>query len=561
MTLIYGEGDHAFARLMTKIDKKRVENMNLDYLPIKLPTAPQAAYNSSENQHGATCLAETRVELLQDITEWADGADTRCIFYLNGMAGTGKSTVARTIAMTYDNRGILGASFFFSRRGGDVGLGDRLFTTLASQLAKNIPSAGRYIRKAVMEHTDIAGQSLRDQWDKLILTPLSKLDRISSSTILIVIDALDECDSERDIRIILKLLAGAASLSNIRLRIFITSRPETPVRYGISQIADADRQVYVIHNIPPVIVDRDLRLFFEHSFSNIREERDFPDDWPGPRIINRLVEISCGLFIWASTACRYIHDGKRLADGRISTLINGYRTGAGPEKQLDEIYITVLRDAFPLDPNEQEREEMFSILKTLLGSIVTLFSPLSMASLENLLGIPSGNIKETLADLHTIFHVPSQRDQILRPHHPTFHDFILDKDRCSNLNFWVDKNNAHKALGDNCIRLMSKMLKRNICDLRSPGTLVKDVDPDLIERCIPPDLQYACLYWIQHYRQSGIRLCDGDPVHCFLKSHFLHWLEAMNLMGRGSLVVYLLRMYHSLLKVRIYGACMVNLTN
>jgi hypothetical protein len=97
---------------------------------------------------------------------------------------------------------------------------------------------------------------------------------------------------------------------------------------------------------------------------------------------------------------------------------------------------------------------------------------------------------------------------------------------------------------------MSKMLKRDICGLGSPGTLVKDVDPDRIERCIPPDLQYACLYWVQHYRQSGIRLSDGDQVSRFFEKYFLYWLEAINMMGKNAEMGAIIRLYHSLLVVR-----------
>jgi hypothetical protein len=554
MPLIYGEGaEHAFARLREEIDKKGTDSAKLDHLLAKLPTAPQAAFNSLENQHGATCLPETRVELLQDIKSWADGKDERCIFWLNGIAGTGKSTVARTIAREYHDRGNLGASFFFSRGGGDVGLAERLFTTLASQLATKVPCARKHICEAIMEHQDIAGHSLRDQWDQLILNPLSKLDGITSpSTIVLVIDALDECDSERDIRILLRLLATTSSLNNIRLRIFITSRPEIPIRCGFSQIPEAERQVFVLHDIQPTIVDRDLSLFFEHSFILIREERGFAEDWPGTRIIKRLVEISCGLFIWASTACRFIREGKRLAERRIRILLNDHRTGAGPEKQLDEIYITVLKDSIQQGYNDEEKQELYDMLREVLGSIVTLFSPLSTDSLAQLLRRPPSHISETLADLHTIFHIPTQTNRPIRPHHPTFRDFLLDKQRCRDLDFWVNEKQAHEALGDNCVQLMSKMLKKNICGLPSPGTLVKDVDPNLIEQCIPPELQYAILYFAQHYRQSGTRLVDGDHVHRFMQEHFLHWLEAINLIGKGSQAAAIVRMYQSLLPVRIH---------
>lgn len=203
MPLMYGEGDHAFTRLQDEIDKSHSGNAELIKLLDTLPTAPQAAFNSLDNQHATTCLPDTRVELLQDITRWADGLHGRCIFWLNGIAGTGKSTVARTIARKYHDQGNLGGSFFFSRGGGDASHADRLFITLASQLAIEIPSVRPYIREAIKEHKDIALQSLRDQWNRLIIGPFSKLDSDSCPpSIVLVLDALDECDSERDIRII-----------------------------------------------------------------------------------------------------------------------------------------------------------------------------------------------------------------------------------------------------------------------------------------------------------------------------------------------------------------------
>jgi hypothetical protein len=47
---------------------------------------------------------------------------------------------------------------------------------------------------------------------------------------------------------------------------------------------------------------------------------------------------------------------------------------------------------------------------------------------------------------------------------------------------------------DNCVQLMSKMLKRDICSLQLPGTLVKDIDPDLTKQRLPPELIYAGRY-------------------------------------------------------------------
>jgi hypothetical protein len=552
MPLLYGEGENAFSRLKQEIEREHVEGARLDHLLASIPIVPQATFDSLENQHEPICLPNTRVELLQEINEWIDGTDKRCIFWLNGIAGTGKSTVARTIAEMCHNRGHLGASFFFSRGGGELARADRLFTSIAWQLATKIPRIKQYICEAVRTQDNVSITSLRYQWDHLIIDPLSRLEAKSSpTTIVIVIDALDECDSERDIRIILRLLATTKMLKSIRLRVFITSRPEIAVRCGFSQIPKPERQIFVLHDISPTVVDRDLRLFFEDNFMALRQERGFAADWPGLRLLKRLIEISGGLFIWASTACRFIREGRRLALKRIHYLINRQSSGLGPEKRLDEIYTTVLENAIQQGYSLEEKRELCGMIRETLGSIAILLSPLSVRSLANILHQSPSDITETLADMHTVLNIPEQDDRPIRLHHPSFRDFLLNKERCSDRDFWVDEKRAHKTLADGCIKLMSKMLRRNICSLESPGVLVKDLDTSVIKDCIPSDLHYACIYWVHHYRESGAQLCDGDQAHTFFLNLFLPWLEVISLTGNMSEAASMIRMYAALLTVCI----------
>ena len=68
----------------------------------KLPYVPEAAFNSHTNQHKPECLPNTRVELLDRIKEWINSPQGKCILWLNGMAGMGKSTIARTLARDWD---------------------------------------------------------------------------------------------------------------------------------------------------------------------------------------------------------------------------------------------------------------------------------------------------------------------------------------------------------------------------------------------------------------------------------------------------------------------------
>ena len=502
----------------------------------RLPCATKAPFNAYGKEDDPFCLPDTRVEVLERVRAWAVGDDTRHIFWLSGLAGTGKSTIARTVAQEYYNKRRLGASFFFSRGGGDVGDASKFFTSIAVQLANNIQPLRRYICEAILERGDIATQSLRDQWRQLILGPLLKLDSNPRPMLYILaVDALDECDDQKHIQIILQLLAEARLLKRVRLRVFLTSRPETPIRYGFHQIPETEHQDFVLQNISPDIVDHDISLFLEHNLRLIRQQRSLDAGWPGEHVVKCLVQNASGLFIWAATACRFIHEGKQFAAKRLATILKGSNTSATtPEMHLDQIYTTVLKNSISPGYLDEEKEELYSMLRHLLGSIVVLLSPLSAYSLSSLLHVQKQDFDQTFEDLHAILDIPEDQTHPLRLHHPSFRDFLLNETRCGNRNFLVDEKEAHWTLVGHCIKLMSTTLKRDICNLKAPGTLTTEVDRDRVQQCLSPEVQYACIYWVQHIQRSSAQLVDNNIVHQFLQEHFLHWLEALSLIGKTS---------------------------
>ena len=517
----------------------------------KLPNATQAAFNASQKQHDPICLPNTRVSVLNEIRAWADGQDERCVYWLSGLAGTGKSTIARTIAREFFEQNRLGASFFFSRGGGDVGHAGKFFTTIAFQLAKKSLSLKNYICEAVSENNDIKDHSLRDQCHQLILQPLSRLDGNSSrSSYILVIDALDECEGESDIRTILQLLAEARSLKTVRLRVFLTSRPEIPIRHGFCQISDTAHQDFILHNISPSIVDHDISVFLRYNLRLIGQERSLDSGWPGEDIIRSLVRNASGLFIWAATACRFVREGKRFAVKRLGTILEGSTSAVtAPEKHLNEIYITILMHSISLDYTDEEKEELYGILRHMLGSLVVLLSPLSTYSFSRLLHVPKEDVDQALADLHAILDIPEDQTRPLRLHHPSFRDFLLNEKRCGDSDFWVDEKQAHRTLVKNCIRLMSNSLKQDICGLDAPGMLIAEVGSSRVGQCLPPEVQYACLYWIPHLQKSGAQFYDNDEVHYFLQEHFLHWLEALSWMRKASEGIHAIASLESIARV------------
>ncbi|RDW67886.1 hypothetical protein BP6252_09282 [Coleophoma cylindrospora] len=496
-----------------------------------LSVATNAPFNSYDRQHEPTCLPDTRFDLLQTIYSWADEQDERRIFWLNGFAGTGKSTIARTVARKYWNQKRLGASFFFSRGGGDVSHAGLFFTSIAVQLANNIPSLGRYICDAIAERKDVGSQSLRDQWTQLVLNPLSKLGgNGSGSSYLLIVDALDECEDDRNVRVILQLLAEAQILRT-RLRVFLTSRPEIPIRHSMYEIPQAKHKDFVLHNISPPVVDHDITVFLEYKLGIIQQEWTLGADWPGEQALRQLVQNASGLFIWAATAYRFIKDGKEYAERRLALILQSETTITAPERHLDEIYNTVLKNSISHYYDEFEKEDKLVRLKAVLGSIVILFSQLSTSSINRLLHVKWA--RQSLDHLHAILDVPEDEDHLLRLHHPSFHDFLLNKDRCIS-DFYVEESLAHQTLADSCIRLMSNSLSQDICGQKAPGTLAAKIESSQIEQCLPPELQYACLYWIQHLQRSNTQLSDPGSVYQFLQYHFLHWLEALSWIGKTS---------------------------
>ncbi|RYP68781.1 hypothetical protein DL770_008391 [Monosporascus sp. CRB-9-2] len=140
----------------------------------ELKVAEGATFDSHAEKHNPTCYPGTRVDLLREISKWVQNPQAQAIFWLNGMAGTGKLTILRTVAHSFFKGGQLGASFFFKRGESDRGGTSKFFTTIAAQLIEKVPALAPYVKNAIDADPAIFGKAIREQFEKLILEPLSK---------------------------------------------------------------------------------------------------------------------------------------------------------------------------------------------------------------------------------------------------------------------------------------------------------------------------------------------------------------------------------------------------
>jgi hypothetical protein len=500
---------------------------------IRLEIAEEAAFDAIGRDHDPLCLPGTRTDLLQDIRSWLSSDSVKHVYWLSGWAGTGKSTVARTIAQEYtDHPQWQLGTFFFSKGGGDAGHIHKFVGTLAMQLSYRWPAYKGALQKAFAADEGIVRRTQRAQWAALIQKPLCELlASPSSPRVLLVVDAVDECGTNDDMSRIVELLLDARGINQTAFRIFVTSRPEVAIRNEFGHDLGQRHLSLVLHQISEFIVQNDLFNFLHHHFTEIRQSRRLGADWPGDANIHRLVALSGNLFIWAATVCRFVSKGGRLVKKRLSSVLERSLGAGGPETTLDRIYLLVLENAIGYELSDEEKDEVSHDFRLTLGTIAVLFAPSPVNDLAHILGVKTGEIEETLADLHSILDIPDDTGYPIRLHHPSFRDFLYDRGRCRNESLCADRIEIHSMLANRSFNVMT-ILRRNICRLKSPGITMEDVGPAVVQQHLSSAVQYCCRYWLDHSEHGRLSLADDGPVHRFLQKYFPYWLEAMSLVGK-----------------------------
>ena len=538
-------------RLETKID--------LD----KLPYAKGAMYNSYGNDH-ITCHPDTRVDLLHEIYDWAQDPYSKSIFWLSGWAGIGKSTISRTVAEWIAGQGSLvgidlGASFFFKRGEGDRGLASRFFSTITRELVLKLPGLDAFVAEAITQDPLIFDKALGQQFDKLIYQPLLKMDSTiyNSPTFIVVVDALDECEKERDVKAIINLWSRFADLTTVRLKLFITSRPELPVQLGFKNMSAAVHQDMVLQDaVPETTIQHDILIFLKDEFWKIRNSYNMDPlsgtsldrDWPGDKRLQALVDIAVPLFIVAATVCRFVGDSNWDPEERLKTILQFL--SIGKSQQMAQTYLPVLTQLSAQLLDSLDKDKLHQDFRIIVGSIVSLAEPLSRESLAILLNISPNLIVLRLRPLHSVLRIRTDSDTPIRTLHLSFNEFLLS-DRLQSEPFGVNGPATHRMLLLKCLQLLfgSGGLQENLCKLEYPGKSRREIDQATINNRLSPAFQYACQYWIRHVQLGKIEIHDKDDVHIFLQKHFLHWLEAMSLINRLAEVIEQIRVLQSLVSV------------
>jgi hypothetical protein len=324
-----------------------------------------------------------------------DGKDAPWMFVLQGLAGTGKSTLAYTVCKTIAKRGWLGASFFFSRNEASCSNPFLVFTTIAYQLDARYPPFHNSLTTILKRDPDVVELTLEMQLEKLVVQPIRAVaDDIGSDPVVVVIDAVDECGNYR--AQILSLLCNVRPKLPIRFKLFVSLRPEHDLQTLLShQGTDWGAKPYILHDVDATIVRGDIERFLHSRLSKVAADYSKvigPGPWPSPEDISTLAEKSDKLFIFAATVVKFVTDMDDPRSQLDLVLRATGGNGPSPYKQLDQLYQQVLEQALSEIANETAVERF----RTVMGAVVLLHDTLTIRALGCLLRMEGEEVQMAL---------------------------------------------------------------------------------------------------------------------------------------------------------------------
>ncbi|KIK24294.1 hypothetical protein PISMIDRAFT_412255, partial [Pisolithus microcarpus 441] len=469
------------------------------------------------------CLENTRTEILKDIITWVNDASpgAPCILWLHGQAGRGKSAIAHTIASWLKDMGALGSCFCFSRDRQGEHREEKMLTTIARDLAGHYPAFRRALAHALAEdHTLKTTPDLLQQWQKLILEPLSKAKGAVVGNVVVVIDAIDESGQDSSRKHILSLLASTEAANLRNLRVLFTSRALPDIEGALGGAKHI--KTMCLDDVPAESAQRDLTLFVSKELDNLKDI--------GTTEIQQIVEKSNGLFEWARLACQFLNPNAfgQTVKERLQSLI-AIPSGEGKEL-LDGMYTAILESAVPKSGEPLRR--FCSVMRQLL----MMLEPLTMTELNYMRSLfpdedEHYDVAVVLRFMAPVLRGIGDHTSPIQPLHASFYDFLADHSR--NEVYFIDTSN-HRDLAYASLQVLRRELCFNICGLES-SYLSNSQIPDLPERIkknISPHLSYSCKFWAKHLEVSQFDLSIAVSVQVIMESErVLFWLEVLSLVG------------------------------
>ncbi|KAF9542082.1 WD40 repeat-like protein [Agrocybe pediades] len=476
-----------------------------------------SAYSTAVKRRG--CTASTREQILDDLRTWVKDSQGSKVFWMNGMAGTGKTTILYSFCEWLEENKRLAGNFFCSRASTSCRDLNNIVRSIAYQLAHYSPAFRSQLCEILEEKQNPHTLNVGEQFKWVMAMPLENSKDAIPDGAIIVVDALDECGDVSATALFLKVLMSYAT--RLPIKFLVASRPE-PVILKNMQTPNFSPSILRLHDIEQSLVEADIRLYLQEALFTMSPS-------PSAGVIERLTRRSGKLFIYAATVARYINPEDKVVNSktRLDTVLGISSSSASlQEQELDKLYTTILLSAFDKDNFEEEELKVASLV---LRTAICAIEPMTTRTMSKILALRQEDVLSTLSRLQSVLHVQGGLSGLVSVLHASFPDFLLNEARSRE--FYCNVVEHNTKLAHLCFDMMCKELHFNMCDLESSYDFDEDV-PNLAQKIkanISAGLLYACKYWSNHLVQCDLTSSIHYRLVEFLKFRFLFWMEVLNL--------------------------------
>ncbi|KAF9539123.1 WD40 repeat-like protein, partial [Agrocybe pediades] len=462
-----------------------------------------SAYSTAVKRRG--CTASTREQILDDLRAWVSDPQSSKVFWMNGMAGTGKTTIMYSFCEWLEENKRLAGNFFCNRASTSCRDLSNIVRSVAYQLSHYSPAFRSQLCKILEEKQNPHMLNVGEQFKWVVETPFQDSKDAIPDGAVIVIDALDECDNVSATALFLKVLLQYST--HLPIKFLVASRPE-PVIVEKMQAPGFSPSVLRLHDIEQSFVEADIRQFLREALCTMSPV-------PSSDVIDQLTLRSGKLFIYAATVARYVNPEGVVVNSQTRL-----------EQELDSLYTGILLSAFDKGCLEEGELEIVALV---LRTVVCAIEPMATSTMSMMLALGGGDVSGGLSRLESVLHVQEGSSGLVSVLHASFPDFLCDEARSRD--FYCDIAEHSTRLAHSCFNVMCQELHFNICDLESSYDFDEDV-PDLEQKIranISAALLYACKYWSRHLVHCDLTSSIHYRLVEFLKFRFLFWMEVLNL--------------------------------
>ena len=478
-------------------------------------------------------MEDTRKYLLNRVIRWAtnesEQKDEGNTFWIYGLPGIGKTSLAHSICASLHEQEQLAGAFFCRRDDPELSEARNILPTLIHKLAIIFPPFRSIVAERLRKDPNVTPDSMKYTF---FLDLVRRISRLPQRTLIFVIDALDECGNPQSRPSILRALTDAATDAPW-LKIIITSRPEADILHFFNSPTHSSHLRYDLTTDQETTSD--LRIFARARFDTVALGQCIESPWPEQLLFDAVISRAAGLFIFVETIALALEH----CDDPTGYLKGTLQDSAGTRlTSLYKLYSSILNARRVR--NDADFQQMIGVLLA-----AAPHRALRDETIADLAGVRPNLVKMWVADLSSLLYRDEGANGGIRVRHLSISDFFLNNE-CHN-DYHIDIGAANTHLGTACLKTMVEQLRFNICKLEDSRLANADVHdlPSRIKENMSDTLQYSSVYWSNHVCfDPGNR--DWESLNTFFEGPYaLFWIEVLSIMGMVPIGVPSLRRVRS----------------